>query len=170
MLLLQLLAVAVAAAILRADFNMIRLADHKDTKIIVELLRKFLTETSYEQAEAAANDREHLCKLIWTVQQHGWIWLAFADERPAGLLMATKEPNLWYPKAHEMRELVWYVVPEHRNSSLGGKLFLAYCKKAEELRQAGSIQGYFTTRMPTTEHMNLERRGFKLKEMTYLKD
>lgn len=149
---------------------MIRLADYKDTKIIVTLLRKFLSETSYSQAESAANDQEHLCKLIWTIQQHGWIWLAFFKEEPVGLLMATKEPNLWYPKAHEMRELVWFVTAEHRNSSLGGKLFLEYCKKAEELMKNGNIQGYFTTRMPTTESVNLERRGFKLKEMTYLKD
>jgi len=149
---------------------MIRLADYKDTKIIVELLKEFLQETSYKQATGAVNDQENLCKISWLVQQHGYIWLAYDKEQPAGLLMAVKEPNMWVPKAKELKELVWFVLPTHRNTSLGGKLFLHYCKKAEELLTAGEIQGYFTTQMTTTKTIDLERRGFKLMERTYLKE
>ena len=150
--------------------KMIRLADHKDTFVVVELLRRFLTETSYSQAEQAIKDTENLCKITWLVQQHGYIWLAFQDEEPVGLLMAVKEPNMWLPSARELKELVWYVVPEHRQSSQGGKLFLQYCKKGDELLSRGEIQGYFTTQMTTTRNIDLESRGFKLTERTFLKE
>lgn len=149
---------------------MIKLADHKDTLAIVDLLKRFLTETSYSQSEQAVKDTEHLCKITWLVQQHGYIWLAYQNEEPVGLLMAVKEPNMWLPSARELKELVWYVVPEHRSSTVGGKLFLQYCKKGDELLSRGDIQGYFTTQMTTTRNIDLERRGFRLTERTFLKE
>lgn len=149
---------------------MIRLATDSDTLIVVDLLRRFLSETSYSQAEQATKDTEHLCKLTWTIKQHGYIWLAFHDEVPVGLLMAIKEPNMWLPSARELREVVWYVAPEHRSSTTGGKLFLQYCKKGDELLSSGDIQGYFTTQMTTTKNIDLERRGFKQTETTFLKE
>ncbi len=149
---------------------MIRLASHKDTMIIIGLLRSFLGETSYKQAQRATENLEHLCKLVWTVQQHGYIWLAYINERPVGLLMAIKEPNMWVPEAKELREIVWYVLPEYRKSSIGGKLFLTYCELGNDLLHSKLIDGYFTTRMPTTDSIDLERRGFRLTEQTYLKE
>lgn len=150
---------------------MIRLATNNDTLKVVALLKKFLSETTYSQGEEASKDLENLCKITWTAQQHGYIWLAFDhEEQPIGLLMAIKESNIWFPRAKELRELVWYVVPEHRNSSIGGKLFLTFCHKGDQLIEQGLIEGYFTTRMSTTKDIDLERRGFKLKELTYLKE
>ena len=149
---------------------MIRLADHNDTLAIVDLLKKFLGETSYSQAQQASRDTEHLCKIVWLVQQHGYIWLAEQDELPVGLLMAVREPNMWLPSARELKELVWYVVPEARRSTLGGKLFLQYCRKGDELLAKKEIQGYFTTQMTTTSPIDLERRGFRQTERTFLKE
>lgn len=149
---------------------MIKQAAHKDTMIAVGLLRKFLSETAYAQATEAAKDLEHLTKIVWTCLQFGYVWIAYNEEEPIGILMAVKEPNMWYPKANQLRELVWYVVPEHRSTTIGGKLFLSYCQKAEKLLQSGIIEGYFTTRMTTTDPINYERRGFRLTEQTYLKE
>ena len=149
---------------------MIRLATYQDTRIIVGLVQQFLQETSYGQAQSASTDIEHLCKLTWTFQQHGYIWLAFVDDQPVGLLIAIKQPNMWLPQAQELREIVWYIQPEHRTSSIGGKLFLQYCRQGEELLKSGKIDGYFTTRMTTTDSINYERRGFRLTESTYIKE
>jgi len=149
---------------------MIRLATNQDTLIIVDLLKEFLGETSYQQAEAAGKNSEHLCKLVWTFQQYGYIWLAFVDEQPVGVLMSVKEPNMWLPTARELREVVWYVQPQHRRSTIGGKLFLQYCRKGEELLKSGDIQGYFTTRMTTTDSIDYESRGFRQTEVTYIKE
>jgi hypothetical protein len=149
---------------------MIRLATSEDTSIAIELLRRFLLATSYSQAEEASKDRQHLAKLVWTCQQYGFIWLAFVNEEPAGILMSLKEPNIWFPKKIQFRELVWFVLPEYRSSSIGGKLFINYCKKAEELKEKGLIEGYFTTKMTTTDSIDLERRGFRLTESTYIKE
>ena len=138
--------------------------------MIVDLLKKFLTETTYAQAEQAGKDLEHLCKIIWMMQQYGYIWLAFKEEQPVGVLMSIVEPNMWHRESRELREICWYVVPEVRKTSIGGKLFLKYCEKGEELLESGHIQGYFTTQMTTTDNIDLTSRGFRLTERTYLKE
>lgn len=149
---------------------MIRLATNQDTLVAVALLREFLSETSYPQAEVARDNLEHLCKLVWTFKQYGYIWLAYVKDEPVGLLMSVKEPNMWLPTARELKEIVWYVKPEHRRSTIAGKLFLSYCQKGEELLKLGEIQGYFTTRMTTTDSIDYESRGFRQTEVTYIKE
>ena len=150
---------------------MIKLAKNLlDARHVINLMQKFLMETSYSQAEAASKDIEHLGKLAFTFMQSGHVWLAFNESEPVGMLIAVVEPNMWSPKNRQMRELIWYVVPEYRKATFGGRLFAEYCRKGEELLELGQIDGYFTTRMTTTDPVGLERRGFKLKEQTYLKE
>lgn len=141
-----------------------------DARHVIKLMQSFLKETSYSQAEDAAKDLEHLGKLAFTFMQQGYVWLAFNETEPVGMLIATVEPNMWSPKNRQMRELIWYVLPEYRKATYGGRLFTKYCLKGEELLEKGKIDGYFTTRMTTTDPIGLERRGFKLKESTYLKE
>jgi hypothetical protein len=141
-----------------------------DLQDAIALLQRFLKDTAYEQGKTASTNREHLGRLCHTIQNAGYIWLAYIDDQAVGILAAVKEPNMWSPKHQQLRELVWYVLPEYREQTVGGRLFLTYCNEGDSLIRAGVIDGYFTTRMATTNNIDLERRGFKLKESTYLKE
>jgi hypothetical protein len=141
-----------------------------DARSAMNLLKEFLQETAYAQSEEVINNTEHLGKLVFSIMNHGYLWLALVEDEPVGLLMASVEPNLWAPKYNQLRELVWFVKKEHRRSTLGGRLFKEYCAKGEQLLSEGKIEGYFTTRMSTTDEVGLERRGFRLTEKTYLKE
>jgi len=150
---------------------MIKLAESLfDVADAISLVQSFLNETSYSQGALAASNREHLGLLVYRIKQHGYIWLAYVDNQPVGILMAVKEANMWIPSIIQMREMVWYVKPEYRNSSIGGRLFVAYTLQGEKLCKESVIQGYFTTRMSTTNSIDLERRGFRRTEETYLKE
>ena len=141
-----------------------------DARHIINLLGQFLNETSYDQALEASKDVEHLGKLAFTFINNGYVWLAFHEEKPVGILIAIKEPNLWAPKNIQLRELVWYVVPSHRKTSIGGRLFAKYCETADLLLEKDLINGYFTSIMSTTDTLDLERRGFRCTERTYIKE
>jgi N-acetylglutamate synthase-like GNAT family acetyltransferase len=149
---------------------MIRSAGYKDTKVIVELLQHFLSETAYSQGQAAANNVEHLSKIAWATLQNGNIWLAEADGKSVGLLAAIREQNMWSPKSVQMREICWFVLPEYRSGTIGGRLFKTYCETADSLLESGKIDGYFTTKMSTTDNIDLSRRGFRLTEQTFIKE
>jgi hypothetical protein len=153
------------------DIKMIKqISTMVEARDAIRLLQDFLKETAYSQSVEAANDIEHLGKLVFTVMNNGYIWISYVDELPVGILIAIKEKNLWAPKHSELRELVWFVKQEHRKSSIGGRLFKTFCDMGNTLLEQDKIDGYFTTRMTTTEDINLERRGFRLTEKTYLKE
>lgn len=150
---------------------MIKLATNiNDVMIIIPLMQEFLLETSYDQALEASRDREHLGKIATTMIKNGYVWLAFVDGQPAGLLMSVVEKNMWSPKDRQLREILWFVRKPYRKSTVGGRLFAEYCAQGEKLLEQGQIQGYFTTKMTTTDDINLEKRGFRLTEKTYLKE
>jgi hypothetical protein len=148
---------------------MIRLATRSDLNLVTELIVEFLQSTSYDN-HTGHIDREHIKKLVFSVLQHGYIWLYFNGEVAVGLLVAVKEQNIWMPNKTSLRELVWYVREQYRGTVGAGRLFIEFCQQAERLLNNGSIQGYFTTRMTTTEDYDLESRGFRLTEKLYLKD
>lgn len=102
--------------------------------------------------------------------QHGYIWLYFNGLVAVGLLVAVKEQNVWMPSKTSLRELVWFVRQEYRGTVGAGRLFIEFCQRAEQLLNNNDIQGYFTTRMTTTQDYDLESRGFRLTEKLYLKD
>lgn len=148
---------------------MIRLATRSDLNLVTDLLVEFLTSTSYNK-HTDEIDITHIKRLVFSVIHHGYIWLYFNGEVAVGLLVAVKEQNIWMPNKTSLRELVWYVRQEYRGTVGAGRLFIEFCQQAERLLNNGSIQGYFTTRMTTTEDYDLESRGFRLTEKLYLKD
>lgn len=141
-----------------------------DARDSIKLLQEFLKETAYSKAPVAMNNIEHLGKLVFTVMNNGYIWLAYIDNKPVGLLMAIKEPNIWAPTLKDFRELMWFVLPEYRKSTIGGRLFKTFNLKADELLAEGLVDMCFTTTMSTTDSINLERRGYKVTEQVYMKE
>jgi len=69
-----------------------------------------------------------------------------------------------------LRELVWFVQEEYRGTVGAGRLFIKFCDQAEILLNNNDIQGYFTTRMTTTQDYDLTKRGFREVERLFLKD
>lgn len=149
---------------------MIRLATRADLNTVTDLVIEFLQATSYDNHLASGVDRQHIQKLVYAVLKLGRVWLAQHGEVVIGLLIAVKEQNIWMPDKVSLRELVFYVREEHRRGMAAGRLFKAFCAEAETLLNNGEIDGYFTTRMGSTDGYDLESRGFRLVENLYLKD
>jgi N-acetylglutamate synthase-like GNAT family acetyltransferase len=149
---------------------MIRLATTADIDCCADLVEQFLQETAYSASRQLGQNRAHICRIVWTCLQQGSIWLADKDSQTVGILIAVREPVFWQPELVCYRELLWFVRPEYRSTSLGGRLFKKYQETAEKMKKLGEIEGYFTTKMTTTSSIDLERRGFRLTEMTYLKE
>lgn len=149
---------------------MIRLAQRPDFSAICDLLEDYFTESTYSQHITQTFDRQRATKILFNVSHMGYIWLYEVDDKIQGMLAAVKEPNIWFPEKISMREMFWYVRPEHRNSIGAAKLYVAYDRQGQKLLNSNSIHGYFMTEMATTQDLNLESRGFRLVERLYLKD
>jgi len=141
----------------------------EDINKAIVLLKEFVKETIYKDHSEQVNEM-HLGKMVHFIMNGHYAWLAELDNEPVGILLAVKEPNMWAPSEKQMRELVWYVKPEHRQGATAGRLFLEYCRVADSLLKDGEIQGYFSSVMASTTDIDFERRGFKKMEQIYLKE
>ena len=148
---------------------MIRVATRSDLNLINDLVLEFLTATSYDQ-HTQFIDREHIKRLVYHCLAVGKIWLYDINNETVGLLVALMEPNIWMPEKKSLKELIFYVKQEHRNSTAAGRLFKAFCDEGNQMLLNKQIDGYFTTRMGSTVDYDLTKRGFREVERLFLKD
>lgn len=149
---------------------MIRLATRSDIPQTADLICEFLQDNGSYQAHTGEIDANHVRRLVYSIIHQGYIWLLFNGPIAVGLLAAVREPNIWIPQQVSLRELVWYVKEEYRNSVGAGRLFVKFCQQGSQLLEQGEIFAYFTTKMTTTGDYDLERRGFRPTETLYMRD
>jgi hypothetical protein len=142
----------------------------EDIQQAIDLLKQFVKETVYQDLYPQHGNDMHLGRLVHVVMTNHYAWLSYHQQQPVGILLAVKETNMWAPAQKQLRELVWYVLPEYRHTTAAGRLFAEYCRTAQALVASGDIYGYYVSTMPTTGEINLERRGFQPVQQTYLKE
>lgn len=150
---------------------MVRAGTHKDAIGITELVIKFLTKDNAYTSMTDNPDKDHIYSVIKKLLHIGYVWVYETDKRIVGVLIAIKEPNIWYPDKVFLKEMIYYVEPEYRNTIAGGKLFMSYIKEGARLTKEQDLAGYTATSMETTgRDYNLQKRGFAPKETLYMKE
>ena len=67
-----------------------------------------------------------------------------------------------------MKEVAWWVEPEHRMGTLGYKLLKKYIESGEKMVEHEIIDGFTLTNMEISPDFDLEKRGWKKIESNYL--
>lgn len=148
---------------------MIRHATKYDIPILVDMVQQYAKEFPSELARQEKwFNKKYIQQLLMTLIAGRGFVLIDDDER--GFLAALILQNLWYPELQELSEIAWWVKPEHRNGSVGGKLWVMYDKEANKLKAEGRIHYSKTTITVSSPDINYEKRGYKKLETTYLKE
>jgi N-acetylglutamate synthase-like GNAT family acetyltransferase len=148
---------------------MIRQATKYDIYKITEMMREYALEAPVETFKDPVNQNaDYFAQLIYElIAGKGFVLI---DDNLNGMLIAAITPNVWCPKVLELKELAWWVKPEHRKGTLGGKLWLEFNKKGEELLDSGRINIICSTVMVSSPAIDYEKRGYKKLETTYFKE
>lgn len=148
---------------------MIREANKFDLDACVEMMRQYASESPIiKLQDKKYHDEAHIRKLLLSLMiGRGFVLI---DNEYRGMAAAIVVPNIWCPSINEIHELAWWVQPEHRNSTIGGKLFLAYNKKAQELIDQERAEVVLISLMPQSPKIDLGSRGFKQIDSTYCKE
>jgi hypothetical protein len=85
-----------------------------------------------------------------------------------GMLIAVIQQDSWLPHVKTMKEIAWWVEPEHRMSSLGYRLLKEYIKCGEKLVESDIIEGFTLTNMMQSPDFDLEKRGWRPVETNYV--
>ena len=86
-----------------------------------------------------------------------------------GFIAAIITPNVWCPTVKELHELAWWVKPEYRNTSIGGRLWIEFNECAKHLIEEKRVEIVFVSSMVNSPKLDYEKRGYELLEQTYYK-
>lgn len=140
---------------------MIRTATKYDKEDICEMMRLFRLEADLPEYKNV-EDISHLLEPIFAGQ--GIIFL----EENKGFLMAIIAPTVWCNKTLAMYELAWYVKPEHRNTTIGYRLFVSYLNYGKKLKEESKIKYFTVSKMDTSPDLKYEKFGFRIKDENWI--
>jgi N-acetylglutamate synthase-like GNAT family acetyltransferase len=148
---------------------MIRKANKLDIPILLDFMREYAKESPITILNNLDNhDADYVTNLFFSIMAgRGFI---LVDDELNGMIVAIKTPNLWCPKVLELHELAWWVKPEKRNSTLGGKLWCAFKNEANKMLEENKVQMVTVTKMSTSPFLDYEKRGFALLDTRYFKE
>jgi N-acetylglutamate synthase-like GNAT family acetyltransferase len=113
-------------------------------------------------------DVSYLNELGRTLISSQVVLLAEDGGEKKGMIAGLVAPNLYNPKYTVLQELFWWVVEEHRGTSVAIRLFSAFEEKARELKVDAIV-------MATTSHSPslptiYKKRGYVLMEQSFIKE
>jgi N-acetylglutamate synthase-like GNAT family acetyltransferase len=148
---------------------MIRQATKYDIPKITEMMRKYALEAPVEAFKDSINqDPAYFAQLIYElIAGKGFV---LVDNQLNGMLIAAIMPNIWCPKVYELKELAWWIKPEYRKGTLGGKLWIEFNKRGNELLNSKRFNIVYSTEMVSSPSLNYEKRDYKKLETTYFKE
>jgi hypothetical protein len=148
---------------------MIRKATRYDIPILLNMLKEYCKEIpikSYKRNEL--QNVEYATNLLFTIiKARGFILI---DNDYRGMLIAVVTANIWFPKSYELNELAWWVKPEFRQASIGGKLWLEFNKEAQKMLDEKRVDVIYTSLMENSPSIDYEKRKFKKLETKYFRE
>lgn len=145
---------------------MIREANKFDMDDLIDMIKRFSDEGPVTCLSLYRNEA-HVRQLFNEIIAGRGLILIEPSE---GFIAAVISPSIWNPKILQLSELAWWVVPDKREGTLGGRLFIEYNRRAQEMINQGRVEFYTCSLMSTSPRIDLEKRGLKRMEETYFKE
>lgn len=140
-----------------------------DYEDLCDMMTEFARSVGVSDLDRESYDRNYAKNVLLRCEKTGASFIARdSDNNAIGMILSMRVQELWIPNIIRLRELAWYVRPEHRHTTVGARLFAAYKEKAEIMRDQGKITGYTMTKLHNSDNFDYEKRGFKFIESTYM--
>ena len=148
---------------------MIRKATRYDIPRLLEMVEAYALEMPVKSLSEVKNhhpkDVEQL--LFEIIMGRGFILI---DQHMTGVLIALKNKNIWSKTVVELNELLWWVEPDHRNGTIGGRLWKEFDRMAEEMLKAGTIQMVVTSVSPIGPMIDYTKRGYSILGASFFRE
>ncbi len=86
---------------------------------------------------------------------------ALIDKQMRGTIIAIKQQNIWCPKVRELHELLWWVEPENRTGTVGGRLWMECDDIACQMLRDKQVDVVFTSISANGPLIDYTKRGYK---------
>jgi hypothetical protein len=148
---------------------MIRLATRYDIPRLLEIVEAYAYENPIETLGKTENHNpKHVEQLLFSIiLGKGFILI---DNHMRGALIAVKQNNIWSPDVKELHELLWWVEPEHRNGSVGGRLWKEFDKIGTEMLSRGDVNFVITSVSAKGPLIDYTKRNYKAVGASFVKE
>ena len=147
---------------------MIREANKHDMPELLQMMRDYSTQTPVPALQAAeAHDEAHVANLM--TQMMAGRGFVLIDNESRGFIAALITTNVWCPEVYELHELAWWVKPEHRNGTVGGRLWKEFDRLATDLIDDGRIDVAVTAVMANNTWIDYTKRGYSPMQATFFR-
>jgi hypothetical protein len=148
---------------------MIRLATRYDIPRLLEIVEAYAYENPIEKlGDSSTHDPKYVEQLLFSIIcGRGFVYI---DANMRGAIVAYKSNNIWSPKVKELNELLWWVEPDHRNGTIGGRLWKAFDDRAGKMLAANEVDFVCTSISAKGPFIDYTRRGYKPLGATFVKE
>lgn len=148
---------------------MIRKATRYDIPRLLEIVEAYAFENPITVLGKQANhDPKYVESLLFgIIMGRGFIYI---DNHMRGAIIGIKNQNVWCPKVRELNELLWWVEPEYRNGTIGGRLWKAFDKEATEMLERGDVHFSITSVSASGPLIDYTKRGYKAVGASFVKE
>ena len=144
-----------------------RYATKYDMPHLIEMMKAYADEAGIETLKQNQNE-EHVKALFYEmIKGRGFVLI---DDQFRGFLAAYVTSNFWNNEVKELHEVAWWVVPEFRDTSVGGKLWLRFNKLAQDMLEQKRVQIVCTSLMPNSPNIDYTRYNFKPMQATFFRE
>ena len=148
---------------------MIRQATRYDIPRLLEIVEAYAYENPIKKLGESHNHfPRYVEELLFSIiQGRGFIYI---DSHLRGAIVAYKTSNIWSPKVKELNELLWWVEPEYRNGTIGGRLWKAFDTHAQEMLDLGNVDIVSTSISANGPLIDYTKRGYKAVGASFVKE
>ena len=144
-----------------------RYATKYDMPHLIDMMKAYADEAGIETLKQNQNE-EHVKALFYEmIKGRGFILI---DDQFRGFLAAYVTRNFWNNLVKELHEVAWWVVPEFRDTSVGGKLWLRFNKLAQDMLEQKRVHIVCTSLMPNSPNIDYTRYNFKPMQATFFRE
>jgi hypothetical protein len=147
---------------------MIRQASIQDFDRIMEMMINFADSSPYAPQQDPQYNDMYVRKLLCGIIKQGVILVGEINGKIEGMLIGLIQEDIWLPHIKTMKEIAWWVEPEHRMSSMGYRLLKEYVTVGTRLQDNDIIHGFTLTNMVQSPDFKLEKRGWEKIETNYV--
>jgi len=148
---------------------MIRKANRNEIPILVGMMQEYSQQSPVPVLRMPyVHDVNHVSTLFMQmIVGKGFVLI---DDQYRGFIAAMITSNVWCPTVHELHELAWWVKPEHRNGTVGGRLWTAFNHEAGIMLENKRVDFVCTSVLANSPLIDYTKRGYQGMEATFFRD
>lgn len=144
-----------------------RYATKYDMPHLIDMMKAYAEEAGITALKQNQNE-SHVKTLFYEMLKgRGFV---LVDDQLRGFLAAYITSNFWNKNVRELHEVAWWVMPEYRDTSIGGRLWFRFNKLAQDLLNQKRVQIVCTSLMPSSPEIDYTRYKFKPLQATFFRE